>query len=40
MLAVLGRLRGVAQELLEQGTYTKMAEGALSGTEFRQLFER
>ena len=39
MLAVLGRLRGIARELLERGTYTKMSEGALSGTEFRQLFE-
>ena len=38
MRAVLARLRRIAHELLEQGTYTSMAEETLSGAEFRSLF--
>jgi 2-methylisocitrate lyase-like PEP mutase family enzyme len=38
MRAVLGRLRRIAHELLEQGTYTSMAEEMISGAEFRSLF--
>ncbi len=38
MRAVLGRLRYIASELLEQGTYTKMAEEMISGAELRSLF--
>ncbi len=39
MRAALGRLRRIARELLERGTYTSMAEEMISGTEFRSLFE-
>lgn len=38
MRAVLGRLQRIAHELLEQGTYTGMAEEMISGAEFRSLF--
>jgi 2-methylisocitrate lyase-like PEP mutase family enzyme len=38
MRAVLARLRRIARELLEQGTYTSMTEETLSGAEFRSLF--
>jgi 2-methylisocitrate lyase-like PEP mutase family enzyme len=38
MRAVLGRLRRIAHELLEQGTYTSMVEEMISGAEFRSLF--
>jgi len=38
MRAVLGRLRHIAHELLEQGTYTSMAEEMISGAELRSLF--
>ena len=38
MRAALGRLRRIASELLEQGTYTSMAEEMLSGAELRSLF--
>ena len=39
MHTALGRVRRVASELLESGTYTSMTEGAISGKEFRSLFE-
>jgi 2-methylisocitrate lyase-like PEP mutase family enzyme len=38
MRAVLGHLQAIAQELLEQGTYTRMEAEALSGPEFHALF--
>jgi len=38
MRAALGRLRYIAHELLEQGTYASMAEEMLSGAELRSLF--
>lgn len=38
MRAVLGRLRRIAHELLEQGTYTSMAEEMISSAELRSLF--
>jgi 2-methylisocitrate lyase-like PEP mutase family enzyme len=38
MRAVLARLRRIADELREQGTYTSMSEEMLSGAEFRALF--
>jgi 2-methylisocitrate lyase-like PEP mutase family enzyme len=38
MRAALGRLQRIAHELLEQGTYTSMAEEMISGAEFRSLF--
>lgn len=38
MRSVLGHLRAIARELLEQGTYTSMEAEALSGAEFRALF--
>ncbi len=40
MRAALARLRDIARELLEQGTYTSMTEGAISGAELRALFEK
>jgi 2-methylisocitrate lyase-like PEP mutase family enzyme len=40
MSAALGHLRAMAQELLEQGTYTRMDADALPGQEFRSLFTR
>jgi 2-methylisocitrate lyase-like PEP mutase family enzyme len=36
--AVLGHLRVIAQELLEQGTYSSMSDAMLSSNEFRNLF--
>ncbi len=39
MRAALGYLRAVAQELRDQGTYTKLLQGAISGNELRQLVE-
>lgn len=39
MRSVLGHLRAIAQELFESGTYTKMEAEALSGQEFRSLFQ-
>ncbi len=38
MRATLARLRRIAHELLEHGTYTSMAEEMLSGKELRSLF--
>jgi 2-methylisocitrate lyase-like PEP mutase family enzyme len=38
MSASLARLRHIANELLEQSTYTSMVEEMLSGAEFRSLF--
>jgi 2-methylisocitrate lyase-like PEP mutase family enzyme len=38
MRAVLARLRRIAHELREQGTYTSMSEEILSGAELRALF--
>ncbi len=38
MRAVLARLRRIAQELREHGTYTSMTEEILSGAELRALF--
>ena len=38
MRSVLGHIRAIAHELLEQGTYTTMNTEALSGSEFRSLF--
>ena len=38
MRAVLGRLRHLCQELLEQEIYTNMSEGAMAEAEFRSLF--
>ncbi len=38
MRAALGHLRVVAQELLEQGTYSSMSHAMLSSQEFRNLF--
>jgi 2-methylisocitrate lyase-like PEP mutase family enzyme len=38
MRAVLGRLRHLCQELLEQETYTSMSDGAMPEAEFRSLF--
>ena len=38
MRSALGHLRMIAQELLESGTYTRMNAEALSGSEFRSLF--
>lgn len=40
MRSVLGYLRAIARELLEQGTYTRMEAEALSGAEFRALFAK
>lgn len=40
MRAVLGHLREIAQELLNDGSYTRMTNEALSGSEFRSLFAR
>jgi 2-methylisocitrate lyase-like PEP mutase family enzyme len=39
MRSVLGHLRAIAQELHKSGTYTKMDAEALSGSEFRSLFQ-
>ncbi len=39
MRAVLARLRHIAQELLDHGTYTSMTGEMLSGAELRSLFE-
>jgi len=38
MSSVLGHLRGIAFEILEHGTYTKMKAETLSGAEFGALF--
>ncbi|HZU67253.1 MAG TPA: isocitrate lyase/phosphoenolpyruvate mutase family protein [Ktedonobacteraceae bacterium] len=38
MRAVLGRLRNIARELLEQGTYVSMAGEMLTGSELHALF--
>lgn len=38
--ATLGHLRLIAQELLEQRTYLNMSQTILSGTEFRNLFDK
>ncbi len=38
MRAALGRLRRIARELLEQGTYASMAEELISGAELQALF--
>jgi len=38
-VATLARLRRIARELLEHGTYTSMTEEMISGAEFRSLFE-
>ena len=38
MRAALARLRHIAQELLERGTYTSMVEEMISGAEFTSLF--
>jgi len=38
MRSTLGHVRAIAQELLESGTYTRMDTEALSGSEFRSLF--
>lgn len=40
MRAALGYLRAVAQELHDEGTYTRLLQGAISGNELRQLVER
>lgn len=40
MRAALGYLRAVAQEVRNQGTYTKLLQGAISSNELRQLVER
>ncbi len=40
MSALLGHLRAVAREVLEQGTYTLMSATTLSGAEFGHLFAR
>ena len=39
MRSVLGHLRAIVQELHKSGTYTKMDAEALSGSEFRSLFQ-
>lgn len=39
MRAALGYLRRAARELLESGTYNALSEGAISGAEFRGLFQ-
>jgi 2-methylisocitrate lyase-like PEP mutase family enzyme len=39
MRATLGYLRQAARELLESGTYQKLADGAISAGEFRALFQ-
>ena len=39
MRSVLGHLRAIAHELHKSGTYTKMDAEALSGSEFRSLFQ-
>ncbi len=39
MRAALGYLRAVAQELHEEGTYTRLLQGAISSNELRQLVE-
>jgi len=39
MRAALGYLRAVAQELHDEGTYTRLLQGAISGNELRQLVE-
>jgi 2-methylisocitrate lyase-like PEP mutase family enzyme len=39
MRSVLGHLRAIAKELHKSGTYTKMDAEALSGSEFRSLFQ-
>lgn len=38
MSAVLGHVRAIARELLEQGTYTSLSAEALSGAAFSALF--
>lgn len=38
MRSMLGHLRAIAHELLENGTYTRMENEALPGPEFRTLF--
>jgi len=37
MRAALGYLRAVAQELYDEGTYTRLLQGAISSNELRQL---
>jgi len=39
MRAALGYLRAVDQELHDEGTYTRLHQGAISGNELRQLVE-
>ncbi len=39
MRAALGHLRLLARELFDQGTYKYLSEEALSGAEFRELFQ-
>ncbi len=39
MRAVLARLRHIAHELLERGTYSSMVEEMLSGAELGSLFK-
>jgi 2-methylisocitrate lyase-like PEP mutase family enzyme len=39
MRSALGHLRTIARELLEHGTYARMEAEALSGAEFRTLFD-
>jgi 2-methylisocitrate lyase-like PEP mutase family enzyme len=39
MRSVLGHLRAITHELQKSGTYTKMDAEALSGSEFRSLFQ-
>ncbi len=38
MRSVLGHIKAIAQELFDSGSYTKMNAEALSGSEFRALF--
>lgn len=40
MRSALGHLHTIAQELLTSGTYTQMEAAALSGADFRSLFNR
>jgi 2-methylisocitrate lyase-like PEP mutase family enzyme len=39
MRAALGYLRAVSQELHDEGTYTRLLQGAISGNELRQLVD-
>lgn len=38
MRSVLGHIQAITRELLEQGTFTSLNAGALSGSDFRSLF--